>query len=416
MALSRNNTHRHFAIIGAGPFGLAAAAKLRAAGVDHVVFGRAMSFWKEQVPQGTFLLSDPLACSLSNHGLRVEDWEISRGAVSTRPFPADEFIQYCLWFQRNAGVELDERMVAGVARRKGKYAVRLDDGEEIIADHVVVAVGLSAFAFRPPEFAALPAGLAFHACDLRDLTRFLGQRVAVIGSGQSALECAALVSEQGTQVEVIARANALRWRPYGNHARKQVAEAKGLRAAVQRVAENPEVFRRLPRLIRAWLLARAMRPAADRELKPRLESVPLKLGCRVTAALACDDGVRLRLDDGSSRTVDHVLLGTGYRIDVNALSFLAPELRSEIRQHGGYPSLNNAMECSARRLHFAGAAAALSFGVDMWFVHGARRAAEHISQVLRPSRHFWQLGITPGHTPPAHLDRQANHPRPLSQP
>jgi cation diffusion facilitator CzcD-associated flavoprotein CzcO len=46
------------AIIGAGPYGLAAAAHLNAAnGIDIRVLGRPMSFWDEQMPRGMRLRS-----------------------------------------------------------------------------------------------------------------------------------------------------------------------------------------------------------------------------------------------------------------------------------------------------------------------------------------------------------------------
>ena len=39
-------------IIGAGPYGLSAAAHLRSAGLDVRVFGRPMQFWAEKMPAG----------------------------------------------------------------------------------------------------------------------------------------------------------------------------------------------------------------------------------------------------------------------------------------------------------------------------------------------------------------------------
>jgi cation diffusion facilitator CzcD-associated flavoprotein CzcO len=44
-------------IIGAGPYGLAAAAHLRAAGVEPRVFGEPMAFWQRQMPKGMRLRS-----------------------------------------------------------------------------------------------------------------------------------------------------------------------------------------------------------------------------------------------------------------------------------------------------------------------------------------------------------------------
>src|SRR3981081_1731320 len=51
------------AIVGAGPYGLSAAAHLRAAnGLDIRVFGEPMSFWERHMPTG-MLLRSPLAGS-----------------------------------------------------------------------------------------------------------------------------------------------------------------------------------------------------------------------------------------------------------------------------------------------------------------------------------------------------------------
>jgi cation diffusion facilitator CzcD-associated flavoprotein CzcO len=40
------------AVIGAGPYGLAAAAHLRAANVSTHVFGEPMGFWRRNMPKG----------------------------------------------------------------------------------------------------------------------------------------------------------------------------------------------------------------------------------------------------------------------------------------------------------------------------------------------------------------------------
>ena len=55
------------------------------------------------------------------------------------------------------------------------------------------------FANRPAIAAGLPSELASHTGDHRDFRRFRGARVLVVGGGQSALECAALLQESGAQ-------------------------------------------------------------------------------------------------------------------------------------------------------------------------------------------------------------------------
>jgi cation diffusion facilitator CzcD-associated flavoprotein CzcO len=45
-------------VIGAGPYGLSAAAFLRVAGIETRVFGDPMAFWKNRMPAGMFLRSN----------------------------------------------------------------------------------------------------------------------------------------------------------------------------------------------------------------------------------------------------------------------------------------------------------------------------------------------------------------------
>jgi hypothetical protein len=98
--------------------------------------------------------------------------------------------------------------------------------------------------------------------------------------------------------------------------------------------------------------------------------------------VAAGDGITLKLDDGSVREVDFVLLGTGYRVDVARYPFLPSSLLEQVRLVGGYPVLTPGFETSARGLYVLGAPAAWSFGPLMRFVAGsdfaARRAAAAI--------------------------------------
>mgnify|MGYP006155092109 CR=1 FL=1 len=55
----------HVMVIGAGPYGLAAAARLRQAGVETRVLGRAMDFWAA-MPRGMKLRSSWEASHIGN--------------------------------------------------------------------------------------------------------------------------------------------------------------------------------------------------------------------------------------------------------------------------------------------------------------------------------------------------------------
>src|SRR5204862_4949620 len=76
---------------------------------------------------------------------------------------------------------------------------------------VFMAGGIGPSQPIPPEFTSRPPSLLSHWYQGRDVKAFPGRRVAVIGAGQSALECAALLHEAGAKVEVIAKIQELRW-------------------------------------------------------------------------------------------------------------------------------------------------------------------------------------------------------------
>jgi hypothetical protein len=100
----------------------------------------------------------------------------------------------------------------------------------------------------------------------------------------------------------------------------------------------------------------------------------------VVAAEDSNGAVRVKLDDGSERVVDHVLLATGYDVDIARYPFLDPELLARIERSDGYPCLRAGLESSVPGLHFVGASAAASFGPIMRFVVGSWYAAPAVAR------------------------------------
>jgi hypothetical protein len=116
-------------------------------------------------------------------------------------------------------------------------------------------------------------------------------------------------------------------------------------------------------------------------LKPRVANVSVTIGQAIVSATPATGGrLRVKLDDGSERTVDHVLMGTGYRVDITKYPFLSKKLLASIRHVGGYPQLNAGFESSVAGLHFLGAPAAWSFGPLMRFVAGADFATRSLAR------------------------------------
>jgi hypothetical protein len=102
--------------------------------------------------------------------------------------------------------------------------------------------------------------------------------------------------------------------------------------------------------------------------------VPIRLGFSAVSASLIGGQIKVKLHDGSERLVDHVLLGTGYRVDISKYGFLSPSLLRTIEQVNGFPVLQSGMETSVPGLHMLGAPGARSFGPLLQFVSGAHYA------------------------------------------
>jgi len=311
----------------------------------------------------------------------------------------EQFIDYGDWVQQSALADLDTRMVRSLHRRQENFALELADGTTLYARRVVVACGIAPFQRIPAGFDHLPPGMVSHSGDHRDLSIFAGRRVAVLGAGQSAFECAALMHEAGAaQVEVLARDGRIVW--LHGHAVKKILGGLGpvLYAPTDvgplwysRLVANPSLLRVLPRSAQGRIAARCIRPACSHFVRLRLDPVTLTTGVLVLGAHVEGDALRLRLSDASSRELDHLLLATGYRVDIARYAFLDRGLLGKLQIVDGFPVLGRGLESSIARLHFLGAPAAHSFGPIMRFVSGSWYGARAIAgEIARRTAHSVQ--------------------------
>ena len=365
---------------------------MRAANLPVGVFGPVMGFWERHMPRGMLVRSAWSASSLSDarKELTLDAYEAAQPQRFARPLPGAELPRYGRWFQERAVPDVDQRLIATVERDGSGFALTTQDGERHTAGRVVIATGLGSFPHRPAQFAALGDELATHSMDLVEPTRFAGQSVAIVGCGQSAVETAALLSEGGTRVELIARDPGIRWLIRGEQLRGITPLLQRVLyaptdvgpAGVSRLVAMPNAFRRLPRELQDRLAYRSIRPAATSWLVDRTTDVTMTFGRQVAQAIPDGGGARLTLDDGSQRRVEHVILATGYKIDVAAEAVVGNSLRAGLRLHDGYPVLRRGFESSIPGLHFVGAYSAWSFGPIMRFVAGTKFTAHELARHL----------------------------------
>ncbi len=386
-----NRTDCHVTIIGAGPYGLSAAAFLRAANVETRIFGQPMAFWQRQMPAGMCLRSNWGASHIADPSgaLTLDAYRRHSGEQMSKPIPLSEFVRYGQWYQCKAVPDVDQRLIRSIEIGPAGFKAVVADGEVFTSKRVVVATGIGSFANRPSEFEGIPSELASHSSEHDDLWKFKGRRVVVIGAGQSALESAALLKEAGIEVEVIVREQRLNW--VGLHPRlHNLGPISTLLystrdvgpAGISRLVAAPHAFRRFPRWFQDRIAYRAIRPAVAGWLRPRLMDVRITYRRRVVSATPLGGQLRLKLDDGTERLVHHALLATGFRVDVSRYPYLSPSLLKRLETVDGYPVLKRGLECSIPGLHFLGKPAAWNFGPLLGFVSGTEFAATELARSI----------------------------------
>ena len=193
-------------IVGAGFGGVAAAIELGRQGVEDVVLlergDRIGGVWRANTYPGA-------ACDVPSHLYSLSyapnpDW--------SRRFAGQAEIQ--AYLQRVADEhDVTRRVRFGVEARTAdwdagaeRWRIGLDDGETLEADVLLVAVGQ----LTRPVIPALPgietfAGPAFHSAEWEHGVSLTGKRVAVVGTGASAIQFAPEVAKDAGHVTIFQR-------------------------------------------------------------------------------------------------------------------------------------------------------------------------------------------------------------------
>jgi cation diffusion facilitator CzcD-associated flavoprotein CzcO len=369
-------------VIGAGPYGLSTAAAAQEHGIETVIVGQPMGFWREHMPEGMFLRSGV-------------DWHLDAGGVHTLaafveergiaeqeldPIPLGTFVDYGDWFRHAKRLTVREEFVTDLVKSDGRFEATLAGGDRIAADAVVSAPGNRHYANLPDWAASVPAGLAAHTSDFVRFGALAGARVLIVGGRQAADEWAALVREHGAErIDLVHRHDVPRF---------ERASWDFVDAHVENTTRIRGYWRNLPkaeqhRIDRQfWGVGRL---TLEHWLTPRLdwEGIHRWPGTEVVEVAASDSGDQLRvvLSNAERLTVDRVVYASGYRADLTRVPYLAG-LIGDIELADGFPVLDESFATSVANLYVTGFSATRDFGPFFGFVKGAPAAATLIVRDL----------------------------------
>ena len=388
-------------IVGAGPYGLSLAAHL---GVQHIpfrIFGIPMGFWQSSMPEGMLLKSEGCASSLYDPAgsFTLSDFCAEEGvpyADLGLPVPLDRFISYGVAFQQRIVPKVERRTVISVVPNAEGFSVTLDSEETFSTRKLVLAIGVGDFTYIPPIFSGLGDAFVTHSSQHSNLDVFANRDVAVIGAGASALDLAALLHQVGARPVVISRGSEVQF-----HERLRLP--RRLRSRVRAPGSGmgpgwlswfccnaPIVFHHLPERRRLRVTKTHVGPSAGWFMRDAvIGKVPILVNASVEEASIDGDHVQIRLSPDAPEqhpiTFDHIIAATGYRVDIDRITFLDKSLRNRISTVENTPILSSRFESSMQDLYFIGPVAANSFGPVQRFAVGARFAARRVSRSLAAS-------------------------------
>jgi cation diffusion facilitator CzcD-associated flavoprotein CzcO len=377
--------HTPFLVVGAGPYGVAAAAYARAIGIDVTVVGRPLDLWKTGMPRGMFLRSG-IDWHLDGRNVATfERYARLRGLddADMRPMPLATFLDYAAWFMGQYGVAPRNAHVAQLSRLPdGTFLATLDDGARLAADRVLLALGFHGFKHTPADVVGkLPRGSYAHTSEAVDVECYRGRRVLIVGGRQSAYEWAALMREHGAEaVHLTHRHPSPRFvQPDWSWVQPMVQRTiddhgwwRAMPAAEQqRIRDDFWATGRL--ILEAWLDHRVHQPDVHIHESTTLVSVDAR----------GDGSYDVALDDGARFNVQAVVLATGYRPAIDRIGFLdRPTIVDRLAVADGFPLLDTEFQTSVPNLYVTGLAATRDFGPFFGFTVGCPVGARIVGDAV----------------------------------
>jgi cation diffusion facilitator CzcD-associated flavoprotein CzcO len=358
-------------IIGAGPYGLATAAYARQAGLDYLVLGRPMAFWRANMLDNLVLRSPPEwhVDPTGKYTIAAFKDQFLRNGSSDF-FTKDNFLSYIDWFCKGHDIVANDVSVRRV--KKSGSIFEIDAGSQrFFARNVVVATGLRQFRHFPAELLSLTeVGRATHTSDHADYDFLEGKSVLIVGGRQSAYEAVKELSNSPDTMVHVSHRHLL--------PSFEASDWSWIDETVALLLENPRWFSDLALEAqrsmeqRFWLEGRhKLEPwLAEAVARPNVDIHP---SSHIVSVTSNGERIHVDLSDGASLSVDHLLCATGYKVDLDRVEILR-ELVPQVATADGYPTLDSSMQSSISNLFFSGLFCTRRFGPIFGFALGCQVA------------------------------------------
>jgi FAD-dependent urate hydroxylase len=369
-------------IIGAGPFGLAIAAQASHLGIDHLVVGRPMEFWRRNMPRGMYLRS---ACDWHLDPVNIhtiEKFLETRGQTphDVEPLSLDFYLSYADWFQTQKRITTLPSYIEKLDHDRG-FVATTADGDTIHARQVALAPGFKHFANVPEELKArLAEGRYIHTCEFTDFSSAADTRYLIVGGRQSAFEWAALLLEAGAGAIYISHRH--------DTPTFEDSDWSWVNELVDAMGDNPNWFRRLSQTEKDAVSRRQWaegRLKLESWLAPRLASERVKLlpNTEMVSSVEEDGELRVTLNNGEEVVCDKVIFATGYKVDITRVPVLSSgNILTQLETRNGFPVLDAHLQTSVPGLFITSMPAMQDFGPFFGFTIAVRVSAKLICEAI----------------------------------
>lgn len=189
---SSNNSHQVI-IVGAGPAGLAATLKAQELGLNYLTLDQeSLGGTVYKYPRGKIVMTQPVDLPIA-------------GKMHFKETTKEELLEFWQGVKDKAGIKIQyQELVAKVATRDGGFELETNRGQ-YSTDKVLLAIGRRG---TPRKLGVPGEDLPKVVYSLIDPEQYVGQKVLIVGGGDSALEAALSIADAGgTEVSISYRSD-----------------------------------------------------------------------------------------------------------------------------------------------------------------------------------------------------------------